>query len=535
MSILHNKRIIVEISKADELIMTIDENMLSCEFGALDRGNITDVADWGIYANRGSVSFIDKNGYFNNSNINSLELKGAKASIYLVKNDKVLISTLYVDDVEYNDATKQVDIQLISGLPKWQSKITKESIYPFYETYADEILNIICDRFGVEIISQETDFLGYKIRVDCPYIEPGNLWDIVNQVCQATMSRIIETEEGDAKITSCFPERTPIMVSPKNIIDIPQNDFVRIVNSSIQYRKITIYKNEVTESTKSHIRLNWGGYSTASVSGGANLGFTKPTPELSSNLDSEVFAYGYCIINTPHKIFAAYEIQTFLDTRKSVIGVTGTKNFEDKVQQKGSFFTSTDIYNESQIKLIADKALANTITKVGDDNTFTEKSVVGVETRVPIAGFDDNGTSEERQINTKYANEPIVQIPSSDLVREYSKYLTGDDTWVQLYKYILQEIKRRYEKGIECFEIECLFNEYVNESGEVVFDGKDLSQHFKRYDVIIPYVSKNGKTIPLRTNQDGTPKKFRIIGISYSYDGLLRQKLSVQEERYDVD
>ena len=515
--------------------MTIDENMLSCEFGALDRGNITDVADWGIYANRGSVSFIDKNGYFNNSNINSLDFKGAKASIYLVKDDKVLISTLYVDDVEYNDATKQVDIQLISGLPKWQSKITKESIYLFYETYADEILNIICDRFGVEIISQETDFLGYKIRVDCPYIEPGNLWDIVNQVCQATMSRIIETEEGDAKITSCFPERTPIMVSPKNIIDIPQNDFVRIVNSSIQYRKITIYKNEVTESTKSHIRLNWGGYSTASVSGGANLGFTKPTPELSSNLDSEVFAYGYCTINTPHKIFAAYEIQTFLDTRKSVIGVTGTKNFEDKVQQKGSFFTSTDIYNESQIKLITDKALANTITKVGDDNTFTEKSVVGVETRVPIAGFDDNGTSEERQINTKYANEPIVQIPSSDLVREYSKYLTGDDTWVQLYKYILQEIKRRYEKGIECFEIECLFNEYVNESGEVVFDGKDLSQHFKRYDVIIPYVSKNGKTIPLRTNPDGTPKKFRIIGISYSYDGLLRQKLSVQEERYDVD
>ena len=55
---LYNKRIVVEISKADELIMTIDENMLSCEFGALDRGNITDVTDWGIYANRGFISFI---------------------------------------------------------------------------------------------------------------------------------------------------------------------------------------------------------------------------------------------------------------------------------------------------------------------------------------------------------------------------------------------------------------------------------------------------------------------------------------------
>ena len=183
----------------------------------------------------------------------------------------------------------------------------------------------------------------------------------------------------------------------------------------------------------------------------------------------------------------------------------------------------------------AGKAKVRTIQTNSSGKVSTDKYVLRVETRVPIDGFDDNGTSEERQINTKYADEPIVQIPSSDLVREHSECWTVDNIYIPLYKYILQEIKRRYEKGIECFEIECLFNEYVNESGEVVFDGKDLSQHFKRYDVIIPYVSKNGETIPLRTNPDGTPKKFRIIGISYSYDGLLRQKLSVQEERYDVD
>ena len=528
---LHNKRIVVEISKADELIMTIDENMLSCEFGALDRGNITDVTNWGIYANRGSVSFIDKNGYFNNSNINSLELKSAKASIYLVKNDKVLISTLYVDDVEYNDATKQVDIQLISGLPKWQSKITKESIYPFYETYADEIINIICDRFGVEIISQETDFLGYKIRVDCPYIEPGNLWDIVNQVCQATMSRIIETEEGDAKITSCFPKRTPIVVSPKNIIDIPQNSFARIVNSSIQYKKITVYKNKVTDSTTSNIRINWSGFANASVSGGATLNFYQLIPGLSPNSTNDVYARGIYTFKTPHKIYRTYDIKTFLDTKEvdQLSGVT------KELQTEGSFFESSRILNGSNIKCSADDVKVRTIQTNSAGVVITDKHVVGVETRVPIDGFDDNGTSEEIQINTKYANEPIVQIPSSDLVREHSECWTVDNTYVKLYKYILQEIKRRYEKGIECFEIECLFNEYVNESGDVVFDGKDLSQHFKRYDVIIPYVSKSGKTIPLRTNPDGTPKKFRIIGISYSYDGLLRQKLSVQEERYDVD
>lgn len=527
---LYNKRIVVEISKADELIMTIDENMLSCEFGALDRGNITDVTDWGIYANRGSVSFIDKIGYFNNSNINSLELKGAKASIYLVKNDKVLISTLYVDYVEYNDETKQVDIQLISGLAKWQSKITETSIYPYYETYATEILDKICERFGVEI-SKETDFHGFNITVPCPYIEPSNLWDIVNQVCQATMSRIVETEAGDAKITSCFPERAPIVVSPKNIIDIPQNSFVRIVNSSIQYRKITIYEEEVTDSTKSHIRINWDNFDNPSSVDGATLSFSEPIPALSANSTSYIYASGNYTFNTPHKIFGVYDIQTFLDTKEVVIGGSVTEEF----QKEGSFFTSPKIVDDSKIRCSALLATANTIKTNNLAFPSTNNFVLRVETRVPIDGFDDNGTSEERQINKEYADEPIVQIPSSDLVRENSKYWTGFSTWVQLHKYILQETKRRYEKGIECFEIECLFNEYVNESGEVVFDGKDLSQHFKRYDVIIPYVNKNGKKLPLRTNQDGTPKKFRIIGISYSYDGLLRQKLSVQEERYDVD
>ena len=54
-----NKRLIAKLKDGDNVIMTIDSNMLSCEFGALDRGNLTDIVNWGIYANRGSVSFVD--------------------------------------------------------------------------------------------------------------------------------------------------------------------------------------------------------------------------------------------------------------------------------------------------------------------------------------------------------------------------------------------------------------------------------------------------------------------------------------------
>ena len=84
----NNKRLIAEIINGEEVIMTIDDNMSYCEFGALDRGNITDVVNWGIYANRGSISFIDNVGYFNNDNVNSLELKSAVVKFYLAKKNK---------------------------------------------------------------------------------------------------------------------------------------------------------------------------------------------------------------------------------------------------------------------------------------------------------------------------------------------------------------------------------------------------------------------------------------------------------------
>jgi hypothetical protein len=164
-------------------------------------------------------------------------------------------------------------------------------------------------------------------------------------------------------------------------------------------------------------------------------------------------------------------------------------------------------------------------------NTF----VLRVETHVPIDGFDDNGFVEQKRINPQHPKEPIVQIPTSELVRENSLYQIDEETSIKLYQHILNEVERRYGNGIECFEFECLFNDYFYENGEEAFNSSDLSQHFNKYDIIIPYVKSIGQVVPLRKNTDGTPKKFRIIGIYYLYDGLLKQKLQVQEERYDVD
>lgn len=530
--IANNKRLVAQIINEDEdnVIMTLDQNLISAEFGALDRGTPTDVLDWGIYANRGYISFIDNKGYFNYQNINSSEIKSFKVVFYLTKNfNKYRIATFNVDNITLDEETNQVNIDLISELYSWQNKTTTESIYPYYEKTADEFLGIVCDRFNVQIKRAE-DFKGSSILIPCPYLAADNLWNIVQKICKATMSRIVENEYAQAIITSCFPNRSPILLKPNNIIDKQTQGVARVVNSSIQYNKITIFENEVTDSTKSYFTINWDDADTPVSTNGGTFTFSEIIPPVSANSTSRIFAHGGYTLNTQHKIFEVYNTQNFVDTKEVEIGGSVTNNFH-----QSSIFFSASKKGENQINLSTIGAVVRTIeaNPIGAPsiNTF----VLRVETHVPIDGFDDDGFVEEKVINPQYANEPIVQIPTSELVRENSLYLINDETSIKLYEHILNEVEKRYANGIECFEIECLFNDYFYENGQKAFSSSDLSQHFNKYDVIIPYIKSKGQTVPLRKNPDGTPKKFRIIGISYFYDGLLKQKLQVQEDRYDLD
>ena len=100
-----NKRIIAKIIDGNTIVMTIDQNLISAEFGALDRGSLTTVADWGIYVNRGSLTFIDNTGFFNNSTVNSPEIANYIVKFYLAYRDQEnLIAAFKVQSVsDFND------------------------------------------------------------------------------------------------------------------------------------------------------------------------------------------------------------------------------------------------------------------------------------------------------------------------------------------------------------------------------------------------------------------------------------------------
>ena len=538
----NNKRLIAKIFNGEEVVMTIDRNMLSCEFGALDRGNLTDVVNWGIYANRGSISFIDNIGYFNNKNVNSPEIKRYKVRFYLTKDNQTLISTFNIEDVDFDEDTRRVDIRVVSPLLNLQNEKSSKRIYLFNEANSSGLVGYINDFFPNSNFSiGEGDFT--NITIGCTYISVDTVWNIITKICQATMSRVVEEPNGDFKITSSFPQRTPIIVKPKNIIGFEKGDFVIIKNPNIVVTQRKKYDNEILDGSKSDFSISWG-WDTENTENTENADILGTTGITLSNIENVkdgdrtiYYASGKITIKTPYKIFSLGNEETAYNIRYIYFSNSTDKypSLDTKTTSLGVLLETPSIENEQNIIAnLERRAIYDTFPAVSGSNSGYKKFFFSDGTfSFPITTFEDTGTDHLHHHKEDGTGD---EIESNDLIQNISYYENNDGGKVSLGSHIVNEVYKRYHKGIECFEIECLFNDYYDENGNKVFDTNDLSNHFEKYDIIIPYVNKKGQTVPLRVNEDGrTPKQFRIIGISYSYDGLLKQKLSVQEERYDVD
>ena len=522
-----NKRLIAKIVDGENVIMTIDQNLLSVEFGALDRGNLTDVLDWGIYANRGSISFIDNVGYFNNENINSKKIKSFTAKIYLKNRyHESLIAKFGIESVDFVDETKEVSIELISKVAFLENEYTTESIYPFYSTNIGGLLSSANEKFKTNIgIAEESKAIINGTFIGCPYIGVDSVWNIAKKLCQVTMSRIVETPKGDIQIAYSFPtNRTPIVVKPNNIIGISNNEFAIVENAQIDVTQRERFEDKTLEVASKHFNLSFNDKDELIAIDGL---FYEENRTI-----SDVVINGSVEVEIPYKIYTGNAVKE--DTITSIRHISGEPGSSlyntDNYEQKANFLNEDSITITGDSKITADFENLYVLSYTTEGNYSHEYRLESGTIGFSLSTFVDHNT-ETKSIGSGSKSE---NIQTNDLLQNISYYKIGDNQ-INLWEHILTEVKRRYSKGIECFEIECLFNDYYSEDGTKVFSGGDLSRHFEKYDIIIPYVKKRGKVVPLRRNDDGTPKQFRIIGISYSYDGLLKQKLSVQEERYDTD
>lgn len=520
-----NKRLIAKIFNGEEVVMTIDDNMLSCEFGALDRGNLTDVVNWGIYANRGSISFIDNIGYFNQWNVHSSSFKNYIVKFYLAKNQETLIATFKADSYTFDDDTRKVDIHLISKLTELQRIMPPEPAFTFREENCQYLIGLSNDLTESEAATYPWYYPSFgltegeenknleKTIIYCPYLPKESAWNRISNICQSTMYRVIEGENGEPIITGSFPDRNAIIVNPNNIIGISKSDFVIVQNSSIDVTNRNKYTDKKVEQISKHFDIQYNEI-------GEPISISNCEFDIANNNASIS-----CLFDIPYKTYSCSMSRVVVTVERTLTQIARNSSYITEGFYGGAYVAG------DKTSLLYQNEITNIVTEYSDGTTDRKKSI---DVDFYLTYFVDDGITSETNITDGTESNAIVKISSNDLIQTGSYYI-GDSENIPLSTYILEEVIRRYSKGIECFEIECLFNDYYDLNGNKVFIKDDLSNHFKKYDVIIPYVMKKGQKVPLRKNADGTPKKFRIIGISYSYDGLLRQRLSVQEERYDID
>ena len=268
-----NKRLIAKIFNGDEVVMTIDRNMLSCEFGALDRGNLTDVVNWGIYANRGSISFIDNIGYFNSQNVHSSNFKKYIVKFYLAKNQETLIATFKVDTFEFDDETRRVDIQLIAKVIELQKQPSTQDgnrdVLDFYEKSTKYLIGLEPPGNTDDIYKYYKNHPSYGLEegddlnnlrlthIYCSYLTFGTLWDRMNKICQASMCRIFDDKNGQPIISGERPTRIPIILNPKNILSISKGEFVKVINPSISLTSRKFYSNKKLEQLEKHLSIKY--------------------------------------------------------------------------------------------------------------------------------------------------------------------------------------------------------------------------------------------------------------------------------------
>lgn len=139
-------------------------------------------------------------------------------------------------------------------------------------------------------------------------------------------------------------------------------------------------------------------------------------------------------------------------------------------------------------------------------------------------------------------------IENNELIQTTNTY-TSNGTTKQGMQNIAENILKEYENGKETFEIECSVNDYYygswdSANNRIAYEldeyGKprkaiDIScsqtdkMVFEIGDIVIPMKYTNKGDVPMSQYIDGTARAYRVTGVSYSYNGVVMQKIRGQE------
>ena len=526
------KKLTAEIQSNGETLIAID-NVLGISFGALDRGDLTDITNWGVFSNKGELSFIDTTKNF--KSIISSYYNPNVCIYYITNSTKKLLATFLIDDYDYNDESKKVTLTLKDSLIDWQ----QNNIDEYYTFVKKSISDIWGDIYGAgaRATTEALNDMSASM-INTSYLNKATKWSNADKICQATMLRCFCDFDG----TPMFSDETPrqlnnIVIKPRNIFSIGNkvgNVKTKIQLPSISAQNITKHENEpisddipftlydvkgkksvtVDGETKLYIEASWA-YDFANVttlkivlSGATSVGASVST---SVQKPQHFFNYGDVDITVNQAIiynnYGDIQIRTMSSNpNKQVLSYSPSITVKEYDRYLGVSFQDDEVAEKYSQELEALGVVGSycitkgTINVIG--NFFTE----------------DGETSYGSQ------SEKATNLQSNEIIQTQSTY--GEKNLAQ---HIIDTVTEKYGNGVECVEMEVTPSEYYDIDGNNIISPNGYKPLFEKYDIVTPYIIKNGIEQPYSTKYDGSAKSFKVIGIEYSYQGLLRQKLYLQE------
>ena len=529
------KKLIAEITQDDVTSLSI-KNALSISFGALDRGDISDLTNWGCFSNKGEVVFIDSSKEFKTiSNNDNLKVKIYYASASVKK----LLATFLIDDFDYEHESGKVTITLKDSLIDWQEQSVDE-YYEFQEETMDKIHeSIYGDISNVSPIDFERM---KKTYVNTSYMRKDSKWSNADKLCQANMVRCFCDNNGIPLFSSeVSKQENNILITPKNILSVGNKSRVnkpkgfsisayniqkqvdQKMSSSFAFTWYSIKgtTNNPHDSEYNYILARWEDYSNNCQTGlNKNHEGFYTEAWVSTDIKKEQNLYNISRVVVEESVSTSKKSDNG-QIEKTKYTFTKEKNFGATENPENGIIAFDN--GENITVYFEDSNAVDVAFDDGDGSVgvYVVSEHVANEGTISVYG---NFFKEDGEVEIGETSDSSIKLQSNELIQTQSHYIDKS-----LAQNIVDTAKSRYGNGIECLELEVTPSDYYDDLGNKIIDTKGEKPLFEKYDIITPYVIRNGFKQPYSTKQDGSAKNFKVIGIDYSQKGILRQKLYLQE------
>lgn len=515
----------------------IRDNLRNLEFDALDRGNVSDLINWGIMSNQGAISCNDYNGTFASIYRNNPTLSGYKVLFYLEYPDATglgtatsKIGTFNISDTRYDQFAKKVELKLTDGFESWQEKNididfsnyvgTSQTLYTLF----NDINTIINNKYGISFsLGTNVQSLFQSITISLPYRkETVTIWSIINEICAMSMCRVTADVNGTpyfniSPTTSDVASKT---ISPHQILSVdlaetPQHSAIKGAVVSVQ--KTVQKKMSVIGKKKIHLMKDAvdaydqpeGSLFEVSLSNAMVY-----TPNIGAQQETDYYKNAVVSTISPIEmdIEGAIARWEYASGTGTFVQFDSTMSSESRKDIKFQRPITVDQSSQNGVNVTLSFNI-DKVTIYGDllgdaPSIYQYYESIDVDLFALVKMID--GTED---VWSGYKQGETVTLSSSPWLQDANTKSDQDHAL-----WLVNTVYNAYKDGVECLEMTC-----------PILEKRGSANLFSRYDVVIPYISTPNGEIPYSTYSNGTAKKYLVLGYKFINNGHPTQKLYLQE------